>query len=143
MINQQVIADCLKGNVGVGEGAVNMAKIKVIAAVFLGLLSALSVNVVAKADLNVKNYQFAPDAYKDLPGVKDPGDLAKLPDDYSCETVMVPTRNPEGRYRDVFGRRGLPTTGYKCTTSDGYTYFGTVHPKARNNRPQIEPYSPL
>lgn len=97
----------------------------------------------AMADFNLKNYQFAPDAYQDLPGVKDPKDLAKLPDEYTCETVLVPTRNPQGRYRDVFGNRGLPTTGYRCTTADGQTYFGTVHPKARNNHPQIEPYSPL
>jgi hypothetical protein len=125
------------------EGHIYMAKISVFGAAMLGLLSALPFATAAKADLNIKNYQFAPDAYKDLPGVKDPNDLAKLPDDYKCETVMVPTRNPEGRYRDVFGSRGLPTTAYRCTTADGNSYFGTVHPKARNNHPQIEPYSPL
>lgn len=99
--------------------------------------------VSASADFNVKNYQFAPDAYKDLPGVKAPEDLAKIPEEYTCETTLMYTRNPEGRYRDVFGRRGLPTTGYKCTTKDGQVYYGTANPKARNKHPQVDPYSPL
>ena len=120
-----------------------MMKRVTLAALAVALLSVGSLASASETTLNLKNYQFAPDAYKDLPGVKDPKDLAKLPEAYRCETTLLHTRNPEGAYRDVFGRRGLPTTGYKCTTAEGLTYFGTVHPKARNNHPQIEPYSPL
>jgi len=113
---------------------------------FKWIMIALTIMLSAShshADFNVDAYQFAPDAYKDLPGVKSPDDLAKLPDDYTCETTLLSTRNPPGRYRDVFGARGLPTTGYKCTSKNGQVYSGTAHPKARNNRPQVEPYSPL
>lgn len=95
------------------------------------------------ADLDVKNFQFAPDVYHDLPGVKAPEDLANLPDPYRCESTLLPTTNPQGRYRDTFGRRGLPVSGYKCVSTNGTVYYGTAHPKARNNHPQIEPYSPL
>lgn len=102
-----------------------------------------STTVLAQPDIKIQNYQFAPDAYKDLPGVKAPEDLAKMPSRYKCETVLLPTRNPDGAYRDVFGSKGLPTTGYRCSTSDGQSYYGTVHPNARNSRSSIDPYSPL
>jgi hypothetical protein len=120
-----------------------MAKMKMSAGLCLAALTVALLAPAAYADFNMRNYQFAPDAYQDLPGVKDPKDLAKLPDPYRCETTLLHTRNPHGVYRDVFGARGLPTTGYKCTTEDGQVYYGTVHPKARNQHPQIEPYSPL
>jgi hypothetical protein len=120
-----------------------MEQRKTWAGICLALMCLPSFASTAYADFNVKNYQFAPDAYEDLPGVKDPKDLAKLPDPYHCETTLLNTRNPEGRYRDVFGARGLPTTGYKCTTKDGQVYYGTVHPRSRNHQPQIEPHSPL
>lgn len=80
----------------------------------------------------------APDAYANLPGVKDPKTLQPK-ERYNCHTVTVNSGYPDGPYRDVFGNNGLPVQGYRCTGSAGVSATGTRVPTSKDWYPGINP----
>ena len=83
-------------------------------------------------------YQPAPDAYANLPGVKDPKTLQPK-ERYRCYSTSVPTRTPNGPYRDLFGSEGLAVQGYRCTGSAGVSSFSTQVPTSKDWYPGINP----
>lgn len=87
-----------------------------------------------------KGYLPAPDAYTNLPGVKDPKTLQPK-ERYNCHSTTVTSGYPDGPYRDVFGNRGLPMQGYRCTGSAGGSATGTRTPTSQDWYPGINPPS--
>ncbi|MES5099916.1 hypothetical protein ABUK73_16945 [Agrobacterium sp. BA1120] len=83
-------------------------------------------------------YMPAPDAYANLPGVKDPKTLQPK-ERYTCHSAPVISSYPDGPYRDVFGSRGLAVQGYRCTGSAGVTATGTRVPTSKDWYPGINP----
>ncbi|GAK70482.1 hypothetical protein G6L37_08530 [Agrobacterium rubi] len=103
------------------------------------IFAGLSFAVPAHAQTVYKNgYQPAPDAYTNLPGVKDPRTLQQK-ERYTCSSTSVTSSYPDGAYRDVFGSRGLPVQGYRCTGSAGVTATGTRVPTSKDWYPGINP----
>lgn len=85
-----------------------------------------------------KGYMHAPDAYANLPGVKDPKTLQPK-ERYTCYSTTVNSGYPDGPYRDVFGNRGLPVQGYRCSGSPGVSITGTRVPTSKDWYPGINP----
>lgn len=83
-------------------------------------------------------YLPAPDAYANLPGVKDPKTLQPQ-ERYRCHSTVVESSNPNGPYRDLFGSDGLPVQGYRCSGSSGTSFFGTRVPTSKDWYPGINP----
>ncbi len=83
-------------------------------------------------------YLPAPDAYANLPGVKDPKTL-KPQERYHCYSTTLQSSRPTGPYRDLFGSDGLPVQGYRCSGSSGTSYFGTRVPTSKDWYPGINP----
>ncbi|KQO76979.1 hypothetical protein ASF29_07715 [Rhizobium sp. Leaf262] len=80
----------------------------------------------------------APDAYANLPGVKDPKTLQPK-ERYNCHSTTVISGYSDGPYRDVFGNSGLPVQGYRCTGSAGASATGTGNPISKDWYPGINP----
>ncbi len=100
---------------------------------------ALSMASMAEAQtVFEKGYLPAPDAYANLPGVKDPKTLQPK-ERYHCYSTTVPSGYPDGAYRDLFGNNGLPVQGYRCTGSAGVSAFGTRVPTSKDWYPGINP----
>ncbi|NTJ41124.1 hypothetical protein G6L28_00735 [Agrobacterium larrymoorei] len=83
-------------------------------------------------------YMPAPDAYANLPGVKDPRTLRPR-ERYNCHSTTVTSSYPDGEYRDTFGSRGLPVQGYRCTGSAGSSVTGTGDLISKDWYPGINP----
>ncbi|MET0173528.1 MAG: hypothetical protein ABW206_14125 [Agrobacterium vaccinii] len=83
-------------------------------------------------------YLPAPDAYANLPGVKDPKTLQPK-ERYNCHSAPVISSYSDGPYRDVFGNRGLAVQGYRCTGSAGVTATGNRVPTSKDWYPGINP----
>lgn len=83
-------------------------------------------------------YMPAPDAYANLPGVKDPKTLQPK-ERYNCHTTSVASSYPDGPHRDVFGSSGLAVQGYRCTGSAGASATGTRVPTSKDWYPGINP----
>lgn len=83
-------------------------------------------------------YKPAPDAYANLPGVKNPKTLQPK-ERYTCYSTTVPSSNPNGAYRDLFGSQGLPVQGYRCSGSSGVSSFGTRVPTSKDWYPGVNP----
>jgi hypothetical protein len=83
-------------------------------------------------------YMPAPDAYTNLPGVKDPKTLQPKVR-YTCNSEVRSSGYPNGAYRDLFGSRGLPVQGYRCSNEDGVSSFGTRNPTSKDWYPGINP----
>ncbi len=88
-----------------------------------------------------KGFQPAPDAYVNLPGVKDPKTLQPKVR-YRCHSEMGVTSYPRGAHRDVFGSRGLAVQGYRCTDENGISTFGGRNPTSQDWYPGINPPDP-
>jgi hypothetical protein len=103
------------------------------------ILAALSIASVGHAQTVYENgYMPAPDAYANLPGVKDPKTLQPK-ERYTCHSTTVTSGYPDGPYRDVFGNRGLPMQGYRCTGSAGVSATSTRVPTSKDWYPGINP----
>ncbi len=83
----------------------------------------------------------APDAYADLPGVKDPRSLQPKVR-YRCHSELGVSSYSGGPYRSVFGSRGLPVRGYRCTDENGISSFGGRNPAAQDWYPGVNPVDP-
>lgn len=109
---------------------------------FFGLSFLLAAFVLPHAGMAQTVYKDgylpAPDAYANLPGVKDPKTLQPR-ERYHCYSTTVPSSNPIGPYRDLFGSDGLPVQGYRCSGSSGTSYFGTRVPTSKDWYPGINP----
>jgi len=102
-------------------------------------LAVLSMPQVGMAQTVYKDgYLPAPDAYANLPGVKDPKTLQPQ-ERYHCYSTTVQSSNPNGPYRDLFGSDGLPVQGYRCSGSAGVSTFGTRVPTSKDWYPGINP----
>lgn len=116
---------------------IDMARLASCAAV-LGI-AVISFSTSAQAQTVYENgFMPAPDAYANLPGVKDPKTL-RPKERYNCYSTSVQSGYPDGAYRDVFGSQGLPVQGYRCTGSAGGSATGTRAPTSRDWYPGINP----
>lgn len=114
-----------------------MAKLAtMIAAAVFATFSAVSAGNAQTVYQN--GFMPAPDAYANLPGVKDPRTLQPK-ERYNCHSTTVMSGYPDGVYRDTFGSRGLPVQGYRCTGSAGATITGTGDPISKDWYPGINP----
>ena len=105
------------------------------ALVLAGLVSATA----AEAQTVYENgYMPAPDAYNNLPGVKDPKTLQPK-ERYTCHSTTVTSGYRKGHYRDLFGSEGLPVQGYRCSGSPGVSVTGTRVPTSKDWYPGINP----
>lgn len=103
------------------------------------VFASLFVGTVAQSQTVYENgYMPAPDAYTNLPGVKDPKTL-QAKERYICHSTTVNSGYPDGPYRDVFGSRGLPVQGYRCSGSPGVSITGTRVPTSKDWYPGINP----
>lgn len=107
----------------------------VVAAIFMAFSMA---GAVSAQTIYENGYMPAPDAYANLPGVKDPRTLQPK-ERYNCHSTTVTSSYPDGEYRDTFGSRGLPVQGYRCTGSAGSTVTGTGDPISKDWYPGINP----
>ncbi|WP_313616046.1 hypothetical protein [Agrobacterium sp.] len=78
----------------------------------------------------------APDAYHDLPGVKDPA-TAKPKVRYTCRTELQTGSFDKRRYRNIF-EEDLPVRGYRCE-GGGLTYWGSQNPISKDWYPGVNP----
>lgn len=78
----------------------------------------------------------APDAYRDLPGVKDPA-KAKPKVRYTCRTELQTGSFDKRRYRNIF-EDGLPVMGYRCE-GGGLSYWGSQNPTSKDWYPGVNP----
>lgn len=109
-----------------------------LAAIFLVALWGVS----AEAQTVFQNgFAPAPDAYVNLPGVKDPTTLQPKVR-YTCHSELGVTGYARGPYRTVFGSRGLPVQGYRCTDENGISSFGGKNPVSKDWYPGINPVDP-
>lgn len=83
-------------------------------------------------------YAIAPDAYSNLPGVKDPKTLQPK-ERYNCQSELTFSGHGRGPHRDLFGSRSMPVRGYRCTGSSGFSSFGTGNPVSKDWYPGINP----
>lgn len=88
-----------------------------------------------------KGFEPVPDAYVNLPGVKDPRTLEPKVR-YRCHSEMGSTGYSRGPYRNVFGSRGLAVQGYRCTDENGISTFGGRNPTSQGWYPGINPHDP-
>mgnify|MGYP000225497710 CR=1 FL=1 len=111
----------------------------------ISLIALVAVSLVSAAahaqTVFQKGYEPAPDAYVNLPGVKDPRTLQPKVR-YRCHSEMGVTAYPSGPYRDVFGSRGLTVQGYRCTDENGISSFGGNVPTSKDWYPGINPSDP-
>ncbi|KNY32349.1 MAG: hypothetical protein ACT6RN_10115 [Agrobacterium sp.] len=105
-------------------------------------LTAVLLSASAQAQTVYQNgFAPAPDAYANLPGVKDPRTLQPKVR-YTCHSELGTTGYSRGPYRDVFGSRGLPVQGYRCTDENGISSFGGRNPVSKDWYPGINPVDP-
>ncbi|MGC4391959.1 hypothetical protein [Agrobacterium sp. M50-1] len=105
------------------------------------ILTAALLSASAEAQTVFQNgFAPAPDAYANLPGVKDPRTLQPKVR-YTCHSALGATGYSRGPYRNVFGNRGLPVQGYRCTDENGVSSFGR-NPVSRDWYPGINPVDP-
>jgi len=104
----------------------------------IGLAAFFAAGAASAQTVFEKGYQPAPDAYSNLPGVKDPKTLQPK-ERYHCYSTTIPSGYPNGAYRDLFGSDGLPVQGYRCSGAPGVSAFGTRVPTSKDWYPGINP----
>jgi hypothetical protein len=106
--------------------------------ILLAVVSSFSLPSLSTAQSSTnQQYAVTPDAYRNLPGVKDPATLPPDKERYTCHTALSVSRYPDRAYRDLYDYE-LPVLGYRCQNGP-ITYFGTENPTSKKWYPGINP----